>query len=287
MNSHGTRQSHLRFWLWLGVIGLCLGGGGIRLWQNHQRKATSAAWERQQTRLLNAGLAARQLIRKLDDRIQEPDGTWHDRTRTEVERVLNDGKPFTPVPAETGDNDNARVEWANWTDPVSGWGFILKFRDGGLTGYRLTNTGTTANPQPPGPPPFDRFTHKVQRAFAGSFSFGIGTVAWLIAFVLYLGWKQQRKVLAEVMLALTLLCGTAWLTWPGYSLTVKGIFSNDMLFWAVLMLVVSLAVLAAAKRMDARPPWPTCAHCGYNLTGNVSGVCPECGEAIQMTPSEE
>ena len=23
-----------------------------------------------------------------------------------------------------------------------------------------------------------------------------------------------------------------------------------------------------------------CCHCGYNLTGNVSGVCPECGERI-------
>jgi len=25
----------------------------------------------------------------------------------------------------------------------------------------------------------------------------------------------------------------------------------------------------------------TCEHCGYNLTGNVSGVCPECGTAIE------
>lgn len=23
-----------------------------------------------------------------------------------------------------------------------------------------------------------------------------------------------------------------------------------------------------------------CVHCGYNLTGNVSGVCPECGERV-------
>ena len=25
---------------------------------------------------------------------------------------------------------------------------------------------------------------------------------------------------------------------------------------------------------------PICVHCGYNLTGNVSGMCPECGMAI-------
>ena len=24
----------------------------------------------------------------------------------------------------------------------------------------------------------------------------------------------------------------------------------------------------------------SCANCGYNLTGNVSGVCPECGTEI-------
>lgn len=28
-----------------------------------------------------------------------------------------------------------------------------------------------------------------------------------------------------------------------------------------------------------------CSICGYNLTGNVSGVCPECGKAIE-SPTE-
>lgn len=25
----------------------------------------------------------------------------------------------------------------------------------------------------------------------------------------------------------------------------------------------------------------TCPYCGYNLTGNVSGVCPECGRPVK------
>lgn len=29
-----------------------------------------------------------------------------------------------------------------------------------------------------------------------------------------------------------------------------------------------------------RPP-PTCAWCGYDLTGNVTGWCPECGEGTR------
>jgi hypothetical protein len=32
------------------------------------------------------------------------------------------------------------------------------------------------------------------------------------------------------------------------------------------------------RRRDMRRQNNLCVACGYNLTGNVSGVCPECGE---------
>ena len=31
---------------------------------------------------------------------------------------------------------------------------------------------------------------------------------------------------------------------------------------------------------DRRPPRGHCQRCGYNLTGNVTGVCSECGEQV-------
>ena len=39
---------------------------------------------------------------------------------------------------------------------------------------------------------------------------------------------------------------------------------------------------ATVIRMRYWPLYPSghCAHCGYNLTGNVSGACPECGTAF-------
>jgi hypothetical protein len=33
---------------------------------------------------------------------------------------------------------------------------------------------------------------------------------------------------------------------------------------------------------DRRYPRAHCQSCGYDLTGNTSGVCPECGQAVTM-----
>lgn len=38
-----------------------------------------------------------------------------------------------------------------------------------------------------------------------------------------------------------------------------------------------------ARRVSAAPA-PLCEACGYNLTGNVSGICPECGRPISWRP---
>lgn len=197
-------------------------------------------------------------------------------SKAELEAKFNGGRPFNLTK-----RGNLRI--ARWKDPNSGLNVEFDFNsDNGWTGWGSSLSNVHNVPQPTRAP-FDQFTHKIQRLFAGSFSLGIGTVAWLVAIALYIVWKKQRQALSEIMLALTLMCGTAWLMWPSYYLTLSGIFSNDMLFWAVLMLMTSTIALFAAYRKVLPPPWPVCKHCDYNLTGNVSGTCPECGGKI--TPS--
>lgn len=49
--------------------------------------------------------------------------------------------------------------------------------------------------------------------------------------------------------------------------------------WIPLVLVAMPTVILWTH--DHRPiPLQCCTSCGYNLTGNTSGTCPECGEAM-------
>jgi hypothetical protein len=44
----------------------------------------------------------------------------------------------------------------------------------------------------------------------------------------------------------------------------------------------AVALAGALWVRDRRRAWPgQCVHCGYNLTGNISGRCPECGREVE------
>ncbi|MCB9853549.1 MAG: hypothetical protein H6819_10670 [Phycisphaerales bacterium] len=48
--------------------------------------------------------------------------------------------------------------------------------------------------------------------------------------------------------------------------------------WIVTFMTASLTLCDAVRNRRRNRPG-SCAHCSYDLTGNASGVCPECGES--------
>ena len=51
-------------------------------------------------------------------------------------------------------------------------------------------------------------------------------------------------------------------------------------FMNSLVLLLTTVPTALLWYVDRRFPRGHCQRCGYNLTGNVSGACPECGEKV-------
>ncbi len=57
---------------------------------------------------------------------------------------------------------------------------------------------------------------------------------------------------------------------------------HDVPHWSFTPLLLLLPMLRKVEVVERSPL--ACRKCGYNLTGNESGICPECGEPI---PSEQ
>jgi len=52
--------------------------------------------------------------------------------------------------------------------------------------------------------------------------------------------------------------------------------------WIVVLTTLIIPIFYLRRRWQLRPIVPGhCRGCGYNLTGNTSGVCPECGRAFE------
>jgi len=47
-----------------------------------------------------------------------------------------------------------------------------------------------------------------------------------------------------------------------------------------IVLGIAPTLWVLERYFTQRTPTDSCAACGYNLTGNISGVCPECGTVV-------
>jgi hypothetical protein len=72
--------------------------------------------------------------------------------------------------------------------------------------------------------------------------------------------------------------------WPwGYHVNSGGIHFLFLPFWMPFLVLAAYPafVLIGWLRRSRDPKEGHCRKCGYDLTGNVSGVCPECGKRIE------
>ena len=88
------------------------------------------------------------------------------------------------------------------------------------------------------------------------------------------GWHRYRQAGARLEY-------TCWIPWVDHP--TDNVLALDVPLWMPFMLLAAYPTLAFIRgplRRRRRRKRGECVACGYNLTGNVSGVCPECGAEI-------
>jgi len=113
-------------------------------------------------------------------------------------------------------------------------------------------------------------------------------VLWAMVVVTLLFIKNRTVgLLLPAIVFLAAVCGTAWV-----AVDVGSIWSSDIDWSFVLLFVIFDArmnvpglllctIFGIWTTKSRKIPIGYCAYCEYDLRGNVSGVCPECGHRIE------
>ena len=209
-------------------------------------------------------VACRTATRRLYDAIRP----YYGQDRRSVEAVFNARRPFAVTPV--GPRETMAVV-VDADDPSLNASVRVYFTDD-----RLTGSGTSS------PMPRVSLPLPVGWAIGESARDRSATalpVAWLASM---LAWPLARRRLAPrdgfgaaaLIGVAWLACGIAHPTWYGGG-PVHPLNRADLWAWPLLAIAASAAALRIAR--PAAPLVGVCAACGYDLTANVSGVCPECG----------
>lgn len=193
------------------------------------------------------------------------------RHETVVQAEAALGATLTPITTRGGSN------WYAYIDPRAGEKYSLEFDSAG----RLV--GIAATRLPPSRLAWEedilyRATTWLCPNLGGTF-----TPVFLLPGIALILWSRlapaHRPWLNFAATALALVCATILVMPPNYTLTLKGLTSNDRLFWGVIGIAFAVGVLVYDRLHPVRDPL-ACASCGYDLRGNLTGVCPECGRPI-------
>ncbi|MCO6044456.1 hypothetical protein NG895_11125 [Aeoliella sp. ICT_H6.2] len=217
--------------LWTVFLVLLVAGGWYKSVEN------SSDWERQvawQAHMSQLQAESRQELARLDAFFESDRAS--PLTRADLERELNDGQPL--------DLEESRGRlMVDWTHPKYNIPVRLYFDGDQFEGWRMSGGSPEELPGNAKPP---RTSHSSTAERIRKRIPGIATVVWVAAAVVACVGRRDAVLwpAAQVMLAASLAFGAATVVSPNYNLTVEGIFSNDPMFLAVIMYVLSLFALA-------------------------------------------
>jgi len=194
-------------------------------------------------------------------------------TTQKVEERLSDGRTLNRLERNSliWDDSTCQVTWE------------LKFKDGIWVSYRPIGMlrRSTVLP-PPAPPYYAEVERAIQFVIEKSPRVGLAVAALTL---ITLPFRRFAPV-AHVLIAIPVMCLVAH-AMAAHAMPMRGIA-----FWRaqlldqtpVMLLMIGGGVFALAIHYRRRPRRtdepPTCAECGYDLTANESGICPECGNAV-------
>jgi hypothetical protein len=223
-------RRRVTFIAWAVFLTLVFGFGWKKSAENERESQALSDWSAgYATFSKEADAEWRRLIAYLDSVHAKPG------SQKSLEVELNGGQPF-----ELRESDTNARQLIDWSHPKYGGRASFEFENGVLVG-RNANWGTPPESLYPRPQAVAR-TNSAEwlrlriAKFAG--------IAWLIGLAIWFVFRRQRMIAAQLLLALALAYGMAQVVNPHYSLTWQGIFSNDPLFFAVVMLAVSVVLLA-------------------------------------------
>lgn len=108
---------------------------------------------------------------------------------------------------------------------------------------------------------------------AGPISFFVGCGSVTVCCDLHGEWQTPRFRCAAVFLGYH---------WAPFFEVGKGYLIIELpiwMLWSMIMLALLLLQRRWPRAVEAGQRW--CAECGYDLTGNRSGSCPECGRQVR------
>lgn len=198
-------------------------------------------------------------------------------SRAKVEELLNAGRPFTTVPKPMSMLPPG-FEGATYVIPGrQQYAVELLFTRGRYAGWQPVEPRCTFEPAAPA---------ALSRLLAvGGILARYLSLAWLLCLPLLVFLPRYRVLVAEILMMIALTGLFMHLPFL-FDMSFEDLLHRRSLPWRIVLVFASCSSLSWALFAQKNRSLVRCPVCDYNLTGNTTGICPECGALLSATTRE-